>query len=152
MNRDGNSFRGPIPSHFVDRSPRQNKCCAGTSAKVEHLAPCQDLVFRRAAQYHVQEGLKVLMSRYHARWDQSSKAMPAHCTEELDRAGWKCRNGSTCPSRITSTPQRNGGPAVACWWVGWPLLGSGTTEEGICPPKGTAALTESSWPSSMYRG
>src|SRR5215468_7082557 len=66
MNRDGNPLRGPFPPHFVDCSPRQNECCAGTTGKVEHLAPRQDLVFHRTTQHHMEEVLNVFMSRYHA--------------------------------------------------------------------------------------
>src|SRR5262249_5618275 len=68
-------------------------------------------------------------------------ATPAHCTEELDIAGWKCRNGSTRPLRITSTPQRKGGPAVARIQAAShdSLRASGTSEEDISPPESAAA-------------
>src|SRR6516165_33375 len=134
MYRDCNSVRGAFPSQLVDRPLRQDESCARTGAKVEHSASGQDLVFNRTTQNDVDEVLEMFVSRYDAcRNRVVLNGKPPQRTEELDRVGWACRNGSTRPSRTTSTPKRTGRRLVTC-----PT--SAGREEAISPPTNSDVL------------
>ena len=81
MKRHGNAVRRPSPSHFVDRTLRQDEGSARIRVKLERPAACHYLVFDRPAQYRVDEVFDVGMLWDDARGDGvvlDHEPRPAH--------------------------------------------------------------------------